>query len=215
MEAFPVIIAVSSLIGAVITLALRYNQRYRRGWRSTIQVLYNDFTFEEYATLNLLSLIYAILLGFLTGAGFSFLVLSPFSTYNWSSYVLSALGCFLLIPIARVGLEGYSVIYKTAKDASGFFTLSTRRLVKEDPTLQEKSAWLKEIKSVRGRFGYEPSEIYSAILEELSELQIDTSSISYENTSFADNMVIVCNTSGTKVAIYSLHSDGEWTRQIV
>jgi len=200
------------LIGALVAIVMRYNQKHRRGWRSTLAVLFNDFTFEEYATLNLLSLIYAILLGGLSGSGIAFILQAPFSRFP--EYLVASMICFLLIPLSRIGIEGYTVIYKTARDASAFLTLSTRRILKNEPSLQEKSAWIKEDRIVEGRFGYEPQVIYKAIVEELTESGIDTKLLSYENTSFADNMVIVVDNSGKKIAVFTQHSDGEWTKEL-
>lgn len=143
-------VIVFALLGSLITIAFRYHQKNRRGWKSTVQVLYNDYTFEEYATLNLLSLIYAVVIGGLTGAGIGFAIRSPFA--DAVSTISASAVCFLIIPIARVFTESYTIIYKTAKDASTFFAISSREILKNDPSLQEKSAWLKEETSVKRRF---------------------------------------------------------------
>ncbi len=130
---------ITALIGALITVFARSAEKRRKGWVSTPAILYRDFTFSEYATLNLVSLCYAGAVGFLTGGGIGFAVLAILSAdYRWS-YVSACIGCFLSIPFARISAEGYAVVFKTARDVSLFARLSSKSLVKNDPLLGERS----------------------------------------------------------------------------
>ena len=121
----------------------------------------------------------------------------------------------LLIPLLRISVEGYSVIYKTAQNASRFFDASTADLLKRDPSLSRVNPWTENEPRIKADFGYSKNEIFEAIFEELKEIGVDMSLISRRGTSFSKNRVVVTNNLGHQVAVFTRHEDGEWTRDSI
>jgi len=207
-------IAMFSAVGTLASCIARFNQKYIRRWKSTIRILYSDYVFDEYATITLLSLLYALGVGGLTGAAIGSFIASLASNSGRSDFFLAGIGLLLLVPILRVTIEGYTVIYKTASVASRFFELSSTDLIQRDPTLSQYSPWETSQDRVETNFGYSKEEIFKAIMDELKELGTDTSSITYGNTSFTHNRVIVVNNHGRQVAVFTKHPNGEWSREM-
>ena len=207
-------LAVSSIFGAIATVIARYYQKRRTGWRSTLSILYADFIFEEYATLNLLSLLYAILSGLLSGlaVAFAFLGISSGNTFQLQNNLILSLSCFLLIILIRLSVEGYTVIYKTARDAGRYFILSSRQLISESKGLLDSQEGFINTQEERSS-NYNKRQMFRAIKEELEGLEIDSSSVSYGNTSFEEDMVTVRDKNNEVVIVFAKNADGEWNIQ--
>lgn len=88
-----------------------------------MHIIVNDFNFDHYATLSLLSFSYAIVQGVCFGAAAGFVV-------TWFVYMINgvtifgnpvplfqAIACLVAILAARLTIEGYTVLYRTAQDA--------------------------------------------------------------------------------------------------
>jgi hypothetical protein len=103
-------------------------------WKATISILAADYTFENYATISVASLVYAISQGGLIGGAIGFAGISAIES-NWN-YLGFSLALLVLILLIRLSIEGYIALYKTARDASMFFSLSSRRMLRRDSSLQ-------------------------------------------------------------------------------
>jgi hypothetical protein len=134
---FLLIVITIGLFGSLIAIIARSIEKRKRGWVSTATILFCDFTFREYATINLVSLIYAGAVGFLTAAGIGFGAFGIISPDYRLLYINSSLLCFILVPVFRISAEGYAVVFKTARDISLFARLSSQSLIKNDPDLGE------------------------------------------------------------------------------
>ena len=201
-----------AVIGAFLSYIARYNQKYNRGWKSTLRILFTDYVLEDYATLTLLSLVYSLGAGGLGGASLGAFIYAIFARSDNATIFFGGALMLLLIPLLRIGVEGYSIIYKTAQDASRFFDTSTTDLLKRDPSLSRGNPWTKNEDRIKADFGYSRKEILEAVLEELKEIGVDISSISRHDTSFSKNRVVVVNNLGRQVAVFTRHENGEWTR---
>ena len=86
----------------------------------------NDFYFDNYATLSLLSFVYGVgqgaLLGAALGFSFDFVILSSMDVLfiQPSFMLLGSLCCLILLIILRVFLESYTVLYRTAQDFGAY-----------------------------------------------------------------------------------------------
>jgi len=209
-----VMIAILGFIGAIVSCTARLNQTHERGWKSTLRILYSDYVFDHIATITLLSLVYAIGVGALSGASLGTFLLMIIGKSNKVELFWVGMTLLLAIPLLRISLEGYTVIYRTAQDASRFWVASYNDLIKRDPTLDKSSPWETQEERVVKNFGYSKKEIFEGIIMELKELGIDTRKISYKDSSFTRNQAIVMNNLGHQVAVFTLQSDGEWTREI-
>jgi hypothetical protein len=199
-------------IGAFLSFIARFNQKYNRGWKSTLRILFTDYVLEDYASLTLLSLVYSLGAGGLGGASIGAFIYSIFASSDNQTIFFGGVLMLLLIPLLRISVEGYSVIYKTAQNASRFFDASTADLLKRDPSLSRVNPWTENEQRIKADFGYSKNEIFEAILEELKEIGVDISLISRRDTSFSKNRVVVTNNLGHQVAVFTRHEDGEWTR---
>ena len=81
-----------------------------------------DYRFEDYATINVLSLIYALCQGGAIGASIGFVIqcfgLALSYPSNFSSYIplFFSLTCLLALVIVRLVIESYALIYRAIQD---------------------------------------------------------------------------------------------------
>jgi len=116
----------TSLLGVLVALIRRFRLRKRRGEKPFAEIIVNDFYFDNYATLSLLSFVYGVgqggLFGTALGFSFDFIIVStmdiPF--IQPSFMLLGALCCLVLLIILRVFLESYTVLYRTAQDFGAY-----------------------------------------------------------------------------------------------
>ena len=124
-----------AVVGAFLSCIARFNQKRNRGWKSTLRILFTDYVLEDYATLTLLSLVYSLGAGGLGGASLGAFIYAIFATSNNTTFFCAGAILLLLVPVLRIGIEGYSVIYKTAQDGSKFFETSANDLLMHNPSL--------------------------------------------------------------------------------
>lgn len=125
------------LIGTAISLVSRNSAKVKKDWKGTVLTLITDYTFEYYVTISTLSLVYAILQGGLIGLSLAWVFLAFFEgDLIFIAYSIASLS---LIFFARLIIEGYMVFYKTARDASTFFALSSKNMLAADASMHERN----------------------------------------------------------------------------
>jgi hypothetical protein len=114
-------------IGAVIAATRRFLSRKRRGDRSLFYIIVSDFTFDNYATLSILSFVYALVQGSCFGLATGFTLTAVVFQMNGITSaenpapIIGILISLLTIFVIRLAIEGYTVVYRTAQDAGAFF----------------------------------------------------------------------------------------------
>jgi hypothetical protein len=115
------------IIGAVIAIIRRFLSRRRRGDRSLFYIIVSDFTFDNYATLSILSFLYAVVQGACFGLATGFTLTAVVSQMNGigsaenPAPIIGILISLLTIFVIRLLIEGYTIVYRTAQDAGTFF----------------------------------------------------------------------------------------------
>lgn len=115
------------IIGAVIAIIRRFFSRRRRGDRSLFYIIVSDFTFDNYATLSILSFLYAVVQGACFGLATGFTLTAVVSQMNGigsaenPAPIIGILISLLTIFVIRLVIEGYTIVYRTAQDAGAFF----------------------------------------------------------------------------------------------
>jgi hypothetical protein len=111
-------------IGAIIAVTRRSTSRKRRGEKSLLFIIASDYSFDHYATLSILTLLYSVIQGACFGASLAFALLALLFRLTGAGMAepfLVGLGCSLLtVVVARLSIEGYTVIYRTAQDLGDF-----------------------------------------------------------------------------------------------
>ena len=184
-----------------ISLLARADIKKRKKWKSTLSILASDYTFENYATISTASLLYAILQGGLFGTSFGFVALS-FIEKDWQ-YAGYSLLCLLMIVNVRLIIEGYIALYKTARDASMYFTLSSRQMLLQNPLLQDSYGEdfnpILNTKPSRGSSS-KSRGLFDLILISLEENNIDATNASFEQSYLGKNSATLFNNDGTILA---------------
>ena len=118
----PYYISIFSLIGLVTAWRRRSKSRQEINDKSLRSIIFNDYNLSSYASLSILSLLYAIFQGIFAGAGLGFISFSLGSLFRGFDVIASNIGyfliCLLLIVITRVLIEGTSLIFRVAEDIS-------------------------------------------------------------------------------------------------
>jgi len=118
----PYYISIFSLIGLVIAWRRRSKSRIEIKDKSLRSIIFNDYNFSSYASLSILSLLYAILQGIFSGACLGFISFALGSLFRGGDVIASNVGyclsCLFLIVITRVLIEGTSLIFRVAEDIS-------------------------------------------------------------------------------------------------
>tara|TARA_B100000459_G_scaffold145400_1_gene109724 strand:+ start:929 stop:1444 length:516 start_codon:yes stop_codon:yes gene_type:complete len=108
------------LFGGIFTLWRFCKKQIENPFSSIYKTLKDDYVFDKYITLQLLSIFYAFGQGLGVGASFGFLidwihaVIS--NSYFKSVYFSGLIGSLLFILALRVSLEVYSIIYRAANE---------------------------------------------------------------------------------------------------
>lgn len=116
----------TSFFGALISLVRRFRLRHRIGERKFIDILVNDFYFEDYATLSIISFVYGVAQGALLGGAFGFSLIPLIGAFpgtglfRTENSLFASLGCLILLLIFRVLLEFFSILYRTAQDFGAY-----------------------------------------------------------------------------------------------
>ena len=116
----PYYISIFSLIGLVTAWRRRSKSRKEINDKSLRSIIFNDYNLSSYASLSILSLLYAIFQGIFAGAGLGFISFSLGSLFRGFDVIASNIGyfliCLLLIVITRVLIEGTSLLFRVAED---------------------------------------------------------------------------------------------------
>ena len=108
------------LFGGIYTLWRFCKKQKENPFSSIFKILKDDYVFDKYITLQLLSIFYAIGQGFGIGASFGFLVdwihALISNSYLKSQYFTGVVICLLFILVLRVSLEVYSIVYRAANE---------------------------------------------------------------------------------------------------
>lgn len=119
---------VLGVLGAVISIFRRATARKKRGDRSLVSILIGDFSFDHYATLSILSFLYAVVSGACIGTAVAYALTTLFFYVSGLSTIKSIAGILLsllVVIIIRLFIEGYTVIYRTAQDFGVFLRSHT------------------------------------------------------------------------------------------
>ena len=123
-EYFPytnvIYVSIFSLIGIFVALSRRNKSRELIKDKSFKDIILNDYNLSYYASLSVLSILYAIIQGALAGASFGFIFFAV--GHLFTSALFPNLGyCFFswfLIGFSRVFIEAISLIFRVAQDFS-------------------------------------------------------------------------------------------------
>ena len=114
-------ISIFSIVGIYFSIKRRNDARKLINDKPLTSIVLNDYTFSSYASLSILSLIFALFQGILLGATFGFIFYSIGHFYSEDyffgnlGYAISSL--FILI-IIRVIIEAFTLIFRVAEDIS-------------------------------------------------------------------------------------------------
>jgi len=116
----------TSFVGAFVSLIRRGRLRKRKGDRRFVDILVNDFYFQDYATLSIISFVYGVTQGALLGGALGCSLVSLIGAFDGTGliptqyFLFCSLGCLILLFIFRVLLEGYTILYRTAQDFGAY-----------------------------------------------------------------------------------------------
>tara|TARA_B100000886_G_C20345972_1_gene458712 strand:+ start:331 stop:891 length:561 start_codon:yes stop_codon:yes gene_type:complete len=119
-EIFVIVLALSGLIYSIYR---KIKSRQANKDKSLVYIITNDYNFSSYASLRILSIVYAVLQGILLGASLAFIIQVFGSILSFSRDIilqnlLYTLVCLLYLLITRVVIEGVSLIFRVAEDLS-------------------------------------------------------------------------------------------------
>tara|TARA_B100000700_G_scaffold328847_1_gene448110 strand:+ start:7122 stop:7643 length:522 start_codon:yes stop_codon:yes gene_type:complete len=118
----PYYVGIFSLIGIVAAWIRRSKSRKEINDKSLRSILFNDYNLSSYASLSILSLLYAIFQGIFSGACLGFISFALGSLFRGFDVIGANIGYFLisliLIAITRVLIESTSLIFRVAADIS-------------------------------------------------------------------------------------------------
>jgi len=113
-------VSIFSLIGIFIALSRRNKSRELIKDKSFKDIILNDYNLSYYASLSILSILYAIIQGALVGASLGFIFLAVgnlFTNALWPNIGYWAISWFL-VGLSRVLIEALSLIFRVAQDYS-------------------------------------------------------------------------------------------------
>lgn len=115
--------SVLAIVGLIIAVIRRNKSRESLGGESTLDIIYNDYNLSSYASISILSLVYAIYQGILFGTGFGFILYAIGTIFVGGGIgILLNIGysllCLLLIIIVRISVETTALIFRVAGDIS-------------------------------------------------------------------------------------------------
>jgi len=122
LDTNPYYISIFSFIGLVAAWIRRSKSRKEINDKSLRSIIFNDYNLSSYASLSILSLLYAIFQGIFFGASLGFISFALGSLFRGFDVISSNIGyffvCLLLIVITRILIEGTSLIFRVAEDIS-------------------------------------------------------------------------------------------------
>ena len=119
-EIFVIVLAVSGLIYSIYR---KIKSRQANKDKSLVYIITSDYNFSSYASLRILSIVYAVVQGILLGASLAFIIqvfgsILSFSRDPIVQNLLYTLVCLLYLLVTRVLIEGISLIFRVAEDLS-------------------------------------------------------------------------------------------------
>ena len=113
-------VSIFSLIGIFVALSRRNKSRQSINDKSFKDIILNDYNLSYYASLSILSIIYAIIQGALAGAsfGFIFFAVGHLFTDAFFPNIVYFFASILSVPFTRVLIEAVSLIFRVAQDYS-------------------------------------------------------------------------------------------------
>ena len=115
-----VYVSLFSLIGIFVALRRRNKSRKLIKDKSFGDIIFNDYNLSYYASLSILSIIYAIIQGALAGASFGFIFFAV--GHLFTNAVFANIGyylvCWFLVGFSRILIEAASLIFRVAQDYS-------------------------------------------------------------------------------------------------
>ena len=202
------VIAIPLAIGIIVSLLARASTKRRMQWKTTASIVMSDYTFENYATISVASFVYAILQGGLTGAAIGSIAIAGIDR-DWH-FVGVAVLLLAGILLVRLSIEGYIALYKTARDASMFFTLSSRQILKRDSTLQVDygkefipfNATARKIQNPKNA-----KEVFSEIMQLLQRNGIQANDASLEKSYISETFAIISREDGSDIVEIRIDSE--------
>ncbi len=130
-EVFVLIAAISGLIYSIYR---KIKSRKANKDKSLFYILYSDYTLSSYASLRILSIVYAIVQGILLGASLAFLVQFFGSILSFSRVALTFNLIYLIVSLiilllTRISIEFISLTFRVAEDLS---KVSNKTISKND-----------------------------------------------------------------------------------
>ena len=115
-----VYVSIFSLIGIFVASSRKNRSRELIKDKSLDDIILNDYNLSYYASLSILSILYAVIQGALTGASFGFIFFAVGHLFtnalfpNIGYYAI----CWILVGFSRVLIEAASLIFRVAQDYS-------------------------------------------------------------------------------------------------
>ena len=118
-----IFVIVLSIAGLIYSIYRKIKSRQANKDKSLVYIITNDYTLSSYASLRILSIVYAISQGILLGAAFAFSIQVFGSILSFSQEPIIAnfiytIVCLIILLIERVFIEGISLIFRVAEDLS-------------------------------------------------------------------------------------------------
>ena len=114
-------ISIFSIVGIYFSIKRRNDARKLINDKPLTSIVLNDYTFSSYASLSILSLIFALFQGILLGATFGFIFYSIGHFYSEDYFFGNlgyAIGSLFILIIIRVIIEAFTLIFRVAEDIS-------------------------------------------------------------------------------------------------
>lgn len=114
-------------VGCLIALYRRLFTKYADGGARLLRTIVDDFKFQSFATISILSIVYAVTQGTCFGAAVGFLIQAiqtsscntGFFFIARESIALSGVSILVLL-LSRLVIESYALIYRVASDISAY-----------------------------------------------------------------------------------------------
>jgi hypothetical protein len=115
-----VYVSLFSLIGIFVALRRRNKSRQLIKDKSFKDIIFNDYNLSYYASLSILSIVYAIIQGYLAGASFGFIFFAV--GHLFTNALFPNIGyfaaCWILVGVSRILIEAASLVFRVAQDFS-------------------------------------------------------------------------------------------------
>ena len=127
-KTYPPYICLVSIFGVIIAFIRRRESRRAIKDKSLLSIISNDYNLSSYASLSLLSLIYAGFQGLFLGAGLGFIFFALGGIFDSAMFYVDLsifvfnfgyfFVCVFLTLLTRIIVEGISLIFRVAEDFS-------------------------------------------------------------------------------------------------